>query len=68
MNEALPAELAEMRAKGTGPWSPEILEQDARRLSDFEHNRLGVPWQEIKSWMESWGTPNERASPKPRRL
>jgi len=66
--EALPAEFAEMRAKGEGPWSPEALEEDARRLAEFERTRMGVPWDEVKAWIESWGTPNELARPKPRRL
>ena len=66
--EVLPAELAEMRSKGEGPWSPEALAEDARRLAEFERTREGVPWEEIKSWLQSWGTPNELPTPKPRRL
>ena len=66
--EALPSDLAEMRAKGEGPWSPESLEEDARRLAEFERTRVGVPWEEVKAWMESWGTANELPAPKPRRL
>jgi hypothetical protein len=66
--EALPADLAEMRAKAEGPWSPESLEEDARRLAEFECTRMGVPWDEVKVWMESWGTANELPPPKPRRL
>jgi hypothetical protein len=66
--EVLPPDLAEMRAKGEGPWSPEALEEDDRRLAEFEHTREGVPWEEVKSWMQSWGTPNELPAPKPRRL
>jgi hypothetical protein len=41
--EVLPADLAEMRAKGEGPWSPETLEEDARRLAEFQRTRMGVP-------------------------
>jgi len=37
--EALPADLAELRAKGEGPWSPEALDEDARRLAEFERTR-----------------------------
>jgi hypothetical protein len=66
--DVLPAELAEMRAKGVGPWSPEALEEDARRLAEFERTRMGVPWDDVKAWMESWGTPNELPSPKLRKL
>jgi hypothetical protein len=66
--EALPADLARLRADGAGPWSPEALEEDARRLAEFERTREGLPWREVKTWMESWGTPNELPTPKPRRL
>ncbi len=66
--EVLPADLAEMRAKGEGPWSAEALEEDARRPAEFERTRMGVPWDDVKTWMESWGTPNELPAPKPRKL
>src|ERR1700680_1184056 len=33
--EALPADLAALRAAGEGPWSAEALQEDARRLADF---------------------------------
>ena len=61
--EALPAGLAQMRAKGEGPWSPEALEEDAQRLAEFERTRMGVPWHETRAWIESWGTPNELPRP-----
>jgi hypothetical protein len=64
----LPADLADMRAKAEGPWSAEALAEDARRLAEFERTRIGVPWDEIKTWMESWGKPNELPRPKPRKL
>jgi hypothetical protein len=64
----LPPDLAEMRAKGEGPWSAEAMEQDARRLAEFERTRIGVPWDDVKAWMESWGTPNELPRPMPRKL
>jgi hypothetical protein len=66
--EVLPADLAEMRTRGEGPWSPEALEEDARRLAEFERTRMGVPWDEVKTWMQSWGGPNELPPPKPRKL
>jgi len=65
---ALPGELAELRAKGDGPWSVEVLDEDARRLAEFERSRIGIPWEDVKAWLESWGTPHERAPPKPRKL
>lgn len=57
-----------MREKHEGPWSPEVLAEDARRLAEFNRTRSGVPWDEIKAWMQSWGTPSELPAPKPRRL
>ncbi len=65
---ALPAALAEMRRGGEGPWSPDVLAEDARRLAEFECTRMGVPWDEVKAWMESWGASNELPAPKPRKL
>jgi hypothetical protein len=67
-DEVLPADLGEMRARGEGPWSPKVLEEDARRLAEFERTRMGVPWEEIRAWMESWGTRSELPTPKPRKL
>jgi predicted transcriptional regulator len=66
--EALPANLAEMRVKGEGPWSSEALEEDAGRLAEFQRARMGAPWDEVKAWMDSWGTPNELSPPQPRKL
>jgi hypothetical protein len=48
--------------------SPEIIEEDARRLADFQRTRMGVPWDEIKTWMESWGSPRELTPPRPRKM
>src|SRR6266542_4815566 len=55
--------LETMRTAGRGPWSPEVLAEDARRLAEFRRRREGVPWEEIKAWMESWGTTNELPPP-----
>jgi len=57
-----------MRTSGEGPWSPEPLEEGARRLAEFERTRMGAPWDEVKAWMQSWGTPNELPPPKSRKL
>jgi hypothetical protein len=64
----LPTDLAQMRARGEGPWSPESLVEDERRLAEFERTRIGVPWDEVKAWLDSWGLPNVLPAPKPRRL
>jgi len=52
-----PADLERLRAEGRGPWSPAILAEDARRLADYDANGVGVPWPDVKAWIESWGTP-----------
>jgi predicted transcriptional regulator len=52
-----------MRTSGEGPRSPGALEEDARRLAEFESARMGAPWDEVKAWMQSWGTPNELPPP-----
>ena len=66
--DRLPPDLEAMRAAGRGPWAPEILAEDARRLDAFQTTREGVPWNEVKAWMQSWGKPNELPPPKPRKL
>ena len=55
-------------AAGEGPWSPEVIEEDERRLAEFERTREGVPWEEVRAWMQSWGTPDELPRPHPRKL
>jgi hypothetical protein len=57
-----------MRDDREGPWSSEVLAEDALRLAVFERTREGVPWDEVKSWLQSWGTLNELPAPKPRRI
>jgi hypothetical protein len=59
---------SKLRAKGKGPWSPKALEEDERRLAEFERTRMGVPWDEVQAWMQSWGKPNELPMPKPRKI
>jgi Ribbon-helix-helix protein, copG family len=60
--------VAEGSPASEGPWSPEVLAEDARRLAEFEDTRMGAPWSEIKAWMETWGTPAELSPPVPRKL
>jgi hypothetical protein len=50
------------------PWSPEALEEDERRLAEFERTRMGVPWDDVKAWMQSRGKPNELPMPKLRKI
>ena len=63
-----PEPLEKMRAEGRGPWSPEALAEDAADWEEYQRSGIGVPWEEVKAWMESWGTPNELPAPKPRKL
>ena len=64
----LPSSLETMRDRGEGPWSPEALAEDARRLAEFKRTRMGAPWASVKAWMQSWGLPGELTAPKPRKL
>jgi predicted transcriptional regulator len=44
------------------------IEEDRRRLREFERTRTGIPLHEVKAWVESWGTGNELPAPKARRI
>lgn len=44
------------------------IEEDRRRLREFERTRTGIPLHEIKAWVESWGTGSELPPPKARRI
>jgi len=44
------------------------VEEDLRRLREFERTGMAVPLDEVKAWIESWGTANELAAPKPRKM
>jgi predicted transcriptional regulator len=57
-----------MQQVGRGPWAPELLAEDARRLASYERTGEGVPWGEVESWIQSWGTAKELPPPKPRKL
>jgi hypothetical protein len=67
-DDVLPPELEAMREAGEGPWSDEALAEDARRLAEFQRTREAVPWEEMRAWMQSWGTAYELPPPKPRKL
>ena len=57
-----------MSKTGRGPWAPDVLAEDARRVASYEHTGVGVPWAEVEYWIQSWGTTKELPPPKPRRL
>ena len=65
---AAPTDLENMRRTGRGPWSPNALAEDARRYEAFEQNGEGVPWDEVRAWIRSWGTAQELPKPKSRKL
>jgi predicted transcriptional regulator len=46
---------------------PDIAE-DRRRLDEFNRTGEGIQWDEVKTWTQSWGTPEELPKPKPRKL
>jgi hypothetical protein len=66
--ESLPPDLQALRDAGEGPWAPDALADDARRLAEFRRTRDAVPWEDVKAWMQTWGTPNELPPPKSRKL
>jgi predicted transcriptional regulator len=44
------------------------IEEDLRRLREFERTGEAVPSQDVKAWVESWGTANELPPPPPRKV
>lgn len=66
--DTMPPDLQAMRDAGQGPWTPDALAEDARRFAEFQCAREAVPWDEVKTWMQTWGTANELPVPKPRKL
>jgi predicted transcriptional regulator len=46
---------------------PDIAE-DIRRLRNFERTGEAIPLDEIRAWVESWGTDNELPRPEPRKI
>jgi predicted transcriptional regulator len=44
------------------------VEEDIRRLREFERTGRAVPAAEVKAWIDSWGTANELPRPQPRKI
>jgi predicted transcriptional regulator len=44
------------------------VEEDIRRLEEFERTGLAVPGDEVKAWIDSWGTADELPRPQPRKI
>src|SRR5688572_8669881 len=57
--ETMSPDLQAMRDAGVGPWAPDTLAEDARRLAEFRRMREAVPWEDMKAWIHTWGTPHE---------
>jgi predicted transcriptional regulator len=44
------------------------IEEDVRRLREFERTGMAVPSEDVDAWVDSWGTANELPRPRPRKL
>lgn len=44
------------------------VEEDVLAFEDFERTGVGLPWEEVRDWLGSWGTGAERPRPAPRKL
>ena len=55
--------LETMRERGEGPWSPQILAEDARRLASFRDTGAAISWADVERWLGSWGTEHELPPP-----
>lgn len=44
------------------------IEEDLAAAAEFERTGIGVPWEEVRAWMASWGTAAELPPPQPRKL
>jgi predicted transcriptional regulator len=44
------------------------IEEDRRRLDEFERTRLAIPLDEVKAWVASWGSTDELPRPQPRKV
>jgi predicted transcriptional regulator len=44
------------------------VEEDLRRVREFERTGEAIPGDEVKAWIESWGTENELPRPQPRKV
>jgi len=44
------------------------IEEDRRRLREFQRTREAVPLHQVKAWVESWGTDKELPRPQAQRI
>lgn len=55
-------------AMGEDPIEQPGVEEDEAAVADFERTGMGVPWEDVRDWMQSWGTANELPRPQSRKL
>ena len=46
---------------------PDVAE-DGRRYEQFKQSKLAVPLDDVKAWVASWGSANELARPRARKI
>ena len=65
--EASGIELAQLVEVALGRYLEDIddVNEDERRWAQYELDGKSIPGDDIKSWIESWGKPDERPTPKP---
>ena len=63
-------QLAFNIALGSRPdgFDDDDIDADLAAAADFERTGIGVPWEEVRAWMASWGTADELPRPMPRKL
>ena len=44
------------------------IEEDRRRVHEFERTREAIPFEEVMEWVQSWGTADELGPPDPRKI
>ena len=44
------------------------IEEDIRRIREYERTGQAVPLDDVKAWVESWDSANELPRPKPRKI
>ncbi len=66
VRQQLTADIA--RDRGAAAWDDDDVTEDLAALADFEKTGMGVPWDEVRAWMKSWGTANELPRPAPRKI
>jgi predicted transcriptional regulator len=44
------------------------VDEDLRRVREFERTGEAIPGEDMMAWVDSWGTANELPPPKPRKI